>query len=742
MLPSSPTRVRKLERACDSCRRRKTKCDGSKMQDSVCSNCRSAHKPCTYLEASAPRGPPKAYVTSLEDRLAQLEDLLQQVRPDTDFSAEIGPPIPRGSWKEEGGSPPVASTSRHQHRESSSRPSLCFLTHLALNTHEADSDSDGFSSSDSEHMYEGFAGGFQRLTLTGDKEINNRYHGKSSVVSLIDMTRRYKELYMSDTVGGEVEHRSTCLPRPAEENSPPFKRPEYWLAHPWEIQWECPEIEDDSLLASVFEEFPPPSLASELIDLYFVHSNSQLPVLHRPTFERQFRDKLYHRYTWFSCVCLGIFAVASRWSNDPLVLPRKCKRTASGDLDWTCAGWHYYSIAMGILRIRQSLLYPARLEEIQMFSLLAAFLRGTASANHAAAWVFINIGMRKAQDVGAHRKRVYGDAPNAEGELWKRAFWCLVAYDRYGSALLGRPCASEEEDFDLDPCLEVDDQFWETTPTFRQPREVPCRLSYFTLWVRLSQIVTFIVKTIYSVHNPRALLGRIAKVRTDEVMAQLTRALREWLHSVPEYLRWSPHIDDVELSNQSASLQVTYHLVEMLMYRAFIPPVQSPSSPAAQSPHIHSTFPALSYCIRAARSCARIIEVQLPRGWTNTPLLITVSQLSATVLTLGVWDAKVKDPESEDIKPPAIASLMDDIAILIGALRSVESRWETVPNLIRGLKDALPKEPFKEGTGVISTSHLAEPRGMYTFDDHGPLLSSARTSSVHPHYTQFDHPSI
>ena len=33
-----------------------------------------------------------------------------------------------------------------------------------------------------------------------------------------------------------------------------------------------------------------------------------------------------------------------------------------------------------------------------------------------------------------------------EEELWKRAYWHLVAFDRVGSMLIGRPCCSREEE--------------------------------------------------------------------------------------------------------------------------------------------------------------------------------------------------------------------------------------------------------------------------------------------------------
>ncbi|SRR6266446_1028644 len=108
---------RNVERACDGCRRRKTRCDGPGMLDNVCTNCIQNRKICTYLLAqtiveyaapltvlSAARFPslgvPRkrlscltvvcfqvsrshssySYITSLEDRVEKMEALLKRVR--------------------------------------------------------------------------------------------------------------------------------------------------------------------------------------------------------------------------------------------------------------------------------------------------------------------------------------------------------------------------------------------------------------------------------------------------------------------------------------------------------------------------------------------------------------------------------------------------------------------------------------------------------------------------------------
>lgn len=53
--------------------------------------------------------------------------------------------------------------------------------------------------------------------------------------------------------------------------------------------------------------------------------------------------------------------------------------------------------------------------------LTATFLQGTSAPQ--ACWTIIGVGVRLAQDVGAHRRKVYNSPPTVEEELWKRAFW-------------------------------------------------------------------------------------------------------------------------------------------------------------------------------------------------------------------------------------------------------------------------------------------------------------------------------
>lgn len=67
--PESIYKKRKIERACDACRRRKTKCDGPRMPDNVCTNCIQNRKTCSYvfvLTLPFPRAPSRPLQRGLQ----------------------------------------------------------------------------------------------------------------------------------------------------------------------------------------------------------------------------------------------------------------------------------------------------------------------------------------------------------------------------------------------------------------------------------------------------------------------------------------------------------------------------------------------------------------------------------------------------------------------------------------------------------------------------------------------------
>ncbi|KAF9465075.1 fungal-specific transcription factor domain-containing protein [Collybia nuda] len=773
---TNPSKKRRVDRACDACRRRKIKCDGPKMPGNTCSNCLQTKKPCTYVEDSKPRGPSKAsHVAGLEDRMEKLETLLKQLHPGTDFTTEIGPPVIRDSWKNEESStifqehpyspsspsyprksshssPIYSSPSSQGHIRTRINASGIGLPHFGRSTHLVfgsqptrgshlkpdhlhsdedtdDDDSDDNQSSSSDHSassltleIENVTGLVKKLKLRGTEddsdqppENNNRFHGKSSAVGLVEATRQFKLLHLLDSL--ESARPSRESPQGIEDLplGSLTRRPEFWRTPKWERVWESLKIESSELFTSVLAGFPPSDLAQSLIHLYFVHVNAHIPLLHRPTFERQWGENLHHKNIWFAAVCISLFAVASRFTDDLRVTERSGKPD-SGQSDWGYAGWNYFEVAIGIHRARRSLFYPASLFEIQTFTLLGMFLRGTESPS--AAWILVSIGIRKAQDVGAHRQNVYRNKPTVDEELWKRAIWCLIVFDRIGGAVLGRGCGVGEEDFDIDLPLEVDDEYWESEDpceAFRQPPEIPAKVGAFNLFIKLSQIVAFALKTTYALDKSRIFSGM---PRTDwrrDVLNQLNAAMSDWKTLVPNHLIWSPQMPNKEFTVHAATLQTFYHFTEMLIYRPFISllaPTFSDISPLDQAPSPDPTLPAMDICVEAARSCARIAEAQIQHGISLVPIMMHVAQISAATLLIRVWDLKSQEKDHqahglEDVKPPFIQRidpLLTDIGIFIRVLEWAAPRWRFISTILPQLKECLPAPELQTNYVRLKTS--------------------------------------
>ncbi|KAJ3205986.1 hypothetical protein HDU67_008520 [Dinochytrium kinnereticum] len=78
---------RRITQACDTCNKKKIKCDGLKPN---CTNCNRSKISCSYSRSAKKRGPRAGYIESLENRLKEMEALLQPIQPgDTTTVADV-----------------------------------------------------------------------------------------------------------------------------------------------------------------------------------------------------------------------------------------------------------------------------------------------------------------------------------------------------------------------------------------------------------------------------------------------------------------------------------------------------------------------------------------------------------------------------------------------------------------------------------------------------------------------------
>ncbi|KAI0289724.1 hypothetical protein BC826DRAFT_591621 [Russula brevipes] len=589
---SRTAKKRRVQRACDVCRRKKIRCDGSQMPGNKCSNCSAYNFECKYEEAAKKRGPPKGYVESLESRLEKMENLMQRLCPDADFTQELGAPIDRQSFVRDS----LSRSLQNKPGTASYRPpsQLCGGALTSLD----DTGDHDLEPSDDEYLNP--IAKVQSLQETfNELNVSYRFFGKSSGAGLVQTALDLK----SDYSGTEQDHIRMRMAN---------RRPEFWAQHPWErtaFHLDVPRY-----------TFPEPDLMDQLVDLYFSRFNLYLPLIHRPTFERHLHDNLHLRDQTFGSVLLCLCACASRYSDDPRVLLEDSTTT------WHSSGWKWFG---QVQILRRSLMGPPTLYDVQMYALASLFLQGCSAPQ--SSWTLIGIGIRLVQDVGKHRKRAYGTIAQTEAGAMAphilgsrnsgpadervtrsavcnpggRVRGCLFGY------LVGnsrRVCIS----FDVDLPTEVDDEYWENEQepesAFKQPTGKPSLLSYFVALIKLFHILAIALRTIYSINKSKIFLGFVGPHWEQHIVAELDSALNEWVDKVPGHLKWDTtgqNFRDLRWFLQSASLYSHYYHLQILVHRPFIP---SPRKPSPLS------FPSLAICTNAARSCAHVVDLQRRRA--------------------------------------------------------------------------------------------------------------------------------
>ncbi|KAF8322612.1 hypothetical protein DL93DRAFT_2050436 [Clavulina sp. PMI_390] len=645
----SSNKKRKVQRACDLCRRKKVRCDAAQSSTNRCSNCTVIGTDCTFISEAKKRGPPKGYVESLEKRLEKMEDLLQKQAAESSASSPAGPSNDdKDKFSRSNRTIPSQKSTQPPRSSSASTHEVTLLKDFAatkaIDCAPVDQYDVEFETSDDDvgpdQLPDIITDAMQDLSL-GENGIA-RFHGKSSSLMLIRAASDLKKQHGID-VGTT-------------------RRAEFWTPAEWE--WELRDSGPPSTVT-----FPPDDLMQTLFGLFFRHFIPFLPIIHRPTFDAQFRDGAHHKNTPFAIVVLLVCAIASRYCDDPRVCLKDGGRPS--------AGWKYF---VQVKDLKRSLHAPATLNDLQTYALVAYYLQAT-SAPHSA-WTVIGIGIRCAQDIGVHRKKIYRGTISLQDEQWKRVFWCLITLDRYVSSALGRPLACQDEEWvpSLPEILqEIDDEYWplptvdsSAVPVPRQPEGIPSSISYFVAYLKLGQILAFALRTIYTINKSKVLLGFVGERWEQHIVAELDSAMNKWLDAVPDHLKWDPNRQDPMHFEQSAVLYAAYYHLHIMIHRPFIP---SPKKPAVLS------FPSLTICTNAARSCSHVVEALGKRSQHVLPSTLVAAFTSGIVLLIAIWGAK-KTGLSVDYKVH-----MNDVDKCLVFLQQSEKDWHYSGRLVDILRE-------------------------------------------------------
>ncbi|KAL0950434.1 hypothetical protein HGRIS_010385 [Hohenbuehelia grisea] len=576
---------------------------------------------------------PDGYVEKLADRVEKMEKLLHQLCPDLDLAEALENLDLEQERKEpdsfrSGYSTDIKDIILFPDR-SVSEVALSAIRKLSTPFQIPEE-------GDLEYVEQPGSGSNDCQNLEGGTHGAGQYIGKSSNGIFIRDVYEIKQQWAA----------SSFCKAPARPSSAfTSRRENFWKRSPWEIQAVVPP----SPLT-----FPESDLLRSLVELYFQNYNLYFPFIHRPTFDRNVAEGLHLKDYSFGCLVLLVCAAASRHADDPRVL-------LDAESSFHSAGWKFFN---QVKIIQYSHAHPVQLHDLQCFCVIQLFLQNTRSLP--SCWVLTGIAIRRAQEIGAHRRLGKNHMPSVEYEQLKRVFWTLVCFDRITSLSLGRPCVVQDDDYDLDLPVECDDEYWVVHNKrlyFQQPHNKPSRVAFFNSYLQVSQMCAWALYTLYGPNRLLIDLGLVGPEWNQKLVTEMGSFLNKWHDSVPQHLRWDPNRQDLGYFHQSAALFATYHQIQLIIHGPFLPvPLRIPCISLLPS------LPSLEICGQSARMIGRIAEAQTRRcGLPSWPLLPPLTT-AGIVLSL-IWGGRKLWPGND------VARAESDLQKCMDGLKQCETRW-------------------------------------------------------------------
>ncbi|KAJ7451669.1 fungal-specific transcription factor domain-containing protein [Mycena latifolia] len=429
---------RRLQGACDACRKKKGAGDSAEMPENRCTNCLTSNTECKHDRLKTPSSPAPVVMT-VQEHIANILSTSAVYIPPTDMHQVLVRVARYARSLEEKlaalrAQTPVPKSMSPMSSINENPPSPEALSDDALPPI-----GDALSSLIPDVKYDLFYGKSSSIQFV--KSAIKHIHGNTSVV-----------------VG--------------------VQRPEFWTTQPWEkLVTEMPQ-----------QVFPENDLLTSLVNIYFEQINPILGILHSPSFRQSIAEGLHFRDQHFGAVVLAVCALASRSSDDPRVF-------LDGVTSEYSCGWKWFR---QVRPLRTSFSPTPSLHQLQLICLSVLYLGGTSHPEEV--WLLAGLGLRCAQGAGAHHRSGYSRMNPLEAELYKRVFYMLTATDTIMGSLNGRPCIAHNVDFDLDLPVDCDEEYW-GIPNAVQPRGKPSTSSFLGVYMPLMMILGRIQRAVYPVNG-------------------------------------------------------------------------------------------------------------------------------------------------------------------------------------------------------------------------------------------------
>ncbi|KAI1125927.1 fungal-specific transcription factor domain-containing protein [Nemania abortiva] len=544
-------RRRKIPLACEPCRERKIRCDGSKPVCSACQRRGFSLEHCLYTIENARTANRDSYIQTLHDRIRFLERTIQQ-------SGAAVPPVASEDHAVSGtgvtrelpdpiigtGADSYRGTAHNVSEVSPDRRAAGIVSPQCLDDVEAENGVTAMGTLDHEGV------------ISAEFKDSEQFYGSSSAASFMRQA---------------VETTNSPVYTANRRNTPTEDSPAR------ESQKQKQMKGDQDYMCHAYSEnfnLPPRSLADHLLGRFWEKVYYLYPVFDRSAFERAYRA-LWEPQTeqssagsfpniglggspdggghpmLFHCALNTMFAIGVSFSD----IPSAAKDVATATFFQKAKSF----IGLDLLDINNIGL-------VQVFLLITIFLQSTRYPSRC--WNAIGMACRVAQGLGLHIGTPRRERSPLEIEISRRTWQGCVILDMTVSLTFGRPAMTlhlpEHPTSNLDAAetkIEIQD---------RPPREDPSRLVFFAEYYRLCRLLREILGQVYQGGHFGQLAEATPVANHSEnftAIFQLDHKLLQYEESLPPMLSWRRPMD---LEKVSESRQSTIQTQRRVLHGRFL----------------------------------------------------------------------------------------------------------------------------------------------------------------------------
>ncbi|CAL5868861.1 uncharacterized protein PFLUO_LOCUS3088 [Penicillium psychrofluorescens] len=676
-----PQKRRRSQLACNSCRHRKSRCNGGR----PCAQCKDLGCECKYQDvgASSNLTAEKSYFARLESRIQEIESSIRRLEKNQTSSNDNRSEGPTESLR------PRTSTLDQDTEPPAVKPDVPSNTQDRTEFGEVD-------------MSENAIDGMGAINFTDEEDCG--FFGPSSNIAFMR--------HISRAIARVNVHSSPVLSK-----SPPFQTGGGML----NISWSRPDNDAKGQMQTPKNEvnifgLPPEERTWSLIQKYFEKTGQLLPFIHEASFCEtyfQMRQDNFKRVrrTWLGLLNI-VLAIATSLHTEG-DMPAE-KRIQESDI--------YFQRANGLCD-RDSK-RNASLEMVQYLLILGQYLQGTQKSVQA--WTTHGLAVSAAFQLGLHSPEANRRFSPLESEIRKRTWYGCILLDRTLSMTFGRPCTIPESYVKLDMPLK-DMQVLSPAPKSETYQQLDGW--FFTAAIKLYVVLFNVLDTCYCQN-----LGFEHPLTTADAIPQILegeRQLEEWrFQTVPALgIRlWHQPIlaDDLAQMDLESTirhrfgivLSVRYHNLRILLYRKFLEgflDAYSLNKPLAPENKLvqQMGLTGMQNCIESATSIIQTVHtITASKGWRrgllgawNFSLYYT---FNAGLTIFGALLVSSKESRHDPSQWCAVEQSRPYVDMAAEALRRLDSGNQVIERCVEYLAQLSMILKATNGTGTGAGTGISE----------------------------------